>query len=317
MASEFAIIEQFFTDIGKPAENTLLGIGDDAAVVDLPADNQLVVAMDTLIEGTHFPQDTSPSDIAYKSLAVNLSDLAAMGASPAWFLMSLSLANDDPHWLSQFADGLKQSADNFGLQLIGGDTCRGKLAISIQIAGHVPNDQFVTRHGAGEGDIILVSGKLGNAALGLAQIQGKVELASALRTNCAQALNRPIPRLELGPFLRQFASSAIDISDGLVGDLKHILDASGCGASITRAALPVNQWITQHDAWEYALDAGDDYEICCTLPADLSGQVDSWNRAHPDCRLTPVGEITRSGYYLCDGENRVDLSQRQGYRHFE
>ncbi len=317
MANEFAIIEQYFTRIGEPADGTILGIGDDAAVVEVPVGQQLVVSMDTLIEGTHFPQNTSPVDIAYKSLAVNLSDLAAMGASPAWFLLSLSLEDNDPEWLSQFADSLNQTASTFGLQLIGGDTCHGKLAISIQIAGHVPRGQYVERRGAAVGDIILVSGELGNAALGLAHNNGKVELNTALQAKCGLALNRPRPRLELTPFLREFASSAIDISDGLVGDLKHILDASDCGASLTRAALPVDAWIEQHDAYEYALDAGDDYEICCTLPARFRGEVDNWNRAHPQCRLTPVGEITQSGYHLRDAERLIDLSRRQGFRHFD
>ena len=243
MANEFAIIEQYFTGIGKTAATTRLGIGDDAAVVEVPHGQQLVVCMDTLIAGRHFPQDTSPADIAYKSLAVNLSDLAAMGASPAWFQMSLTLDKDDPHWLSQFADGLKQTADNFGLQLIGGDTCRGELAISIQIAGHVPSGQYVRRAGAAPGDIILVSGELGNAALGLAGKQGALELSPALQAKCTLALDRPLPRLELTPFLRRFASSAIDISDGLVGDLRHILEASGCGALIDRVSIPVNDWI--------------------------------------------------------------------------
>ncbi len=317
MANEFAIIEQYFTRIGKTADSTILGIGDDAAVVEVPAGQQLVVSMDTLIEGTHFPQNTSPVDIAYKSLAVNLSDLAAMGASPAWFLLSLSLEDNDPKWLSQFADSLNQTASTFGLQLIGGDTCHGKLAISIQIAGHVPRGQYVERRGAVVGDIILVSGELGNAALGLAHKSGKVELEPVLQKKCELALNRPQPRLELTPFLREFASSAIDISDGLVGDLKHILDASDCGASLARAALPVDAWIEQHDAYEYALDAGDDYEICCTLPARFRGEVDNWNHAHPQCRLTPVGEITQAGYHLRDAERLIDLSRRQGFRHFD
>jgi len=317
MSNEFAIIEQYFTAIGKPTNSTILGIGDDAAVVEVPAGHQLVVAMDTLIAGTHFPLDTSPADIAYKSLAVNLSDLAAMGASPAWFLLSLSLEDDDPRWLSQFADSLSQTADTFGLHLIGGDTCRGKLAISVQIAGHVPSNQYVRRQGAAVGDIILVSGELGNAALGLAHTKGKVALAPALQAKCGLALNRPRPRLELTPFLREFASSAIDLSDGLVGDLRHILEASDCGARIAREALPVDAWIERHGAFEYALDAGDDYEICCTLPAGLRSEVDNWNREHPQCRLTPVGEITESGYHLRDGENLIDLSQRKGYRHFD
>ena len=317
MANEFAIIEQYFKSIGKPADSTILGIGDDAAVVEVPPGHQLVVSIDTLIEGTHFPPNTHPADIAYKSLAVNLSDLAAMSANPAWFLLSLSLEESDPEWLSEFASSLNQTANTFGLQLIGGDTCHGKLAISIQIAGHVPSGQFVGRQGAAVGDIILVSGELGNAALGLAHKSGNLVLEPALQAKCELALNRPQPRLELNPFLREFASSAIDISDGLIGDLKHILDASNLGARIERSALPVDAWIEQHDAYEYALDAGDDYEICCTLPARFGGEVDKWNRAHPQCRLALVGEITKSGYHLRDGDNLIDLSGRQGYRHFD
>lgn len=317
MANEFAIIDQYFSNIGKPSDTTLLGIGDDAAVVDLPPGHQLVVAMDTLVGGIHFPMDTSPADIAYKALAVNLSDLAAMAAKPAWFLMSLTLAETDSRWLSQFANGLKQAADTFRLQLIGGDTCRGELSISIQIAGLVPTGRYVTRRCAAPGDIILVSGELGNAALGLAHKKGEIELPQSLQAKCSLALNRPHPRLELVSFLREFASSAIDISDGLVGDLRHILEASDCGAKIAQIALPVNPWIEQHDAYHYALDAGDDYEICCTIPPRHRVEIEAWNHAHPECRLVPIGEITESGFYLRAGEHQFDLSNRQGYRHFD
>ncbi len=317
MANEFEIIEQYFSGVGPVAECTKLGIGDDAAVVEVPPGQQLVVAMDTLIEGRHFPLDTNPADLAYKALAVNLSDLAAMAADPSWFLLSLTLPDNDPHWLSQFANSLKQTADTFDLQLIGGDTCRGSLAISVQIAGLVPRGEYVRRAGAMPGDIVLVSGELGNAALGLADKQAGLELSPALQAKCSLALNRPRPRLELIPFLRDFASSAIDISDGLVGDLGHIIVASGCGARIARVAIPVNEWIERNDAYPYALDAGDDYEICCTLPAEHSDEVDSWNHSHPECRLTPIGEITEDGYFLRDGEELIDLDKRQGYRHFE
>ena len=317
VANEFAIIEQYFSSVGRPAAGTLVGIGDDAAVVEVAPDQHLVVSMDTLLEGRHFPRDTNPGDIAYKALAVNLSDLAAMAATPAWFLLSLTLADNDPRWLEQFAAGLRQTADRFGLQLIGGDTCRGSLAISIQIAGYVPRGRYVRRAGASVGDIVLVSGELGNAALGLAHSQSSLQLSPALQEKCQLALNRPRPRLELVPFLRQFASSAIDISDGLVGDLRHILQASGRGARIVQDALPVNQWIEQNEAYHYALEGGDDYEICFTLPPRHQAEVDNWNRAHPECRLTPVGEITEAGYVLRDGDDLLDLSQRQGYRHFD
>jgi len=314
---EFAIIEQYFSDIGKPVADLALGIGDDAAIVDVPSAEQLVVSMDTLVSGVHFPPDTSPADIAYKALAVNLSDLAAMAATPAWFLMSLTLPQNDTTWLQQFADGLRQTADAFKLQLIGGDTCHGGLSISIQIAGLVPSGRYVTRGQANPGDLILVTGELGNAALGLAQRQGEIDLPRELREKCLSALNRPRPRLELSPFLRQFASAAIDISDGLQGDLAHVLKASGCGANIGQSALPVNAWIAERGAYHYALAAGDDYEICCCVPAKYRTEIESWNHEHPDCRLSEIGEIIGSGYFLHDGENLTDLGKVQGYRHFD
>jgi thiamine-monophosphate kinase len=316
MASEFNIIEQHFSNIGQARDTTLLGVGDDAAVVDLPAGRQLVVSMDTLVGGVHFPLDTSPADIAYKALAVNLSDLAAMGANPAWFLLSLTIDDDDNHWLSRFANGLKQSADSFGVQLIGGDTCRGPLSISIQVAGTVPIGRYVTRAGARPGDILLVSGELGNAALGLAHKNGTIDLPQALAAKCTLALNRPRPRLELIAFLREFATAAIDISDGLVGDLKHILEQSDCGAKLAQVAVPVDPWLRQQDDYAYALEAGDDYEICCTVAAECRADIDAWNRDHPQCQLTPIGEITSSGYFLRDGERLIDLARRGGYRHF-
>jgi len=165
--------------------------------------------------------------------------------------------------------------------------------------------------------LILVTGELGNAALGLAQRQGEIDLPRELREKCLSALNRPRPRLELCPFLRQFASAAIDISDGLQGDLAHVLKASGCGANIGQSALPVNTWIAERGAYHYALAAGDDYEICCCVPAKYRTEIESWNHEHPDCRLSEIGEIIGSGYFLHDGENLTDLGKVQGYRHFD
>ena len=313
---EFAIIERYFSNIGKPAANVALGIGDDAAVVEVPPAEQLVVSMDTLVSGVHFPPDTNPADIAYKALAVNLSDLAAMAATPAWFLLALTLPHNDHTWLHQFASGLSQTAETFKLQLIGGDTCHGELSISIQIAGLVPSSCYVTRRHASLGDLILVTGELGNAALGLAHHQGKIDLPPNLQAKCLLALNRPQPRLELIPFLREYASAAIDISDGLQGDLAHLLKASGCGAKIMQHALPVNAWIGQQNCYDYALAAGDDYEICCCVPAVHQVEVDSWNREHPDCRLSIIGEIVEAGYFINDGETLINLDAARGYQHF-
>ncbi len=314
---EFAIIERYFSNIGDSAGNVVLGVGDDAAVVDVPPGDQLVISMDTLVGGIHFPLDTSPADIAYKALAVNLSDLAAMAADPAWFLLSLTLPESDSKWLGRFADGLRKSADIFKLQLIGGDTCHGELSITIQIAGLVPSDRYLTRNRAKPGDLILVSGELGNAALGLAHKQGQIDLPRELQSKCLLALNRPQPRLELTPFLREFASAAIDISDGLQGDLAHVLRASNCGATIVREAIPVNAWIEQQEAYQYSLAAGDDYEICCCIPARHQGEIENWNLEHPACQLSAIGEITESGYMLREGDSLIDLANAQGYRHFD
>jgi len=314
---EFAIIERYFSNIGKPADNIVLGIGDDAAVVEVSPAEQLVVSMDTLVGGVHFPPDTSPADIAYKALAVNLSDLAAMAATPAWFLLALTLPQNDASWLHQFATGLRQTADSFKLQLIGGDTCHGELSISIQIAGLVPSARYITRRHASPGDLILVTGELGNAALGLAHKQGKIDLPQNLQEKCLLALNRPQPRLELIPFLREYASAAIDISDGLQGDLAHLLKASACGAEIKQPALPVNTWIEQQGCYDYALAAGDDYEICCSVPAGHRAQIDRWNREYPQCRLSIIGEIVESGYFLRDGKSLTNLDNAQGYQHFD
>ena len=314
---EFSIIEKYFKGIGDSADSVMLSIGDDAAIVEVAPGQQLAISMDTLVGGVHFPVDTRPADIAYKSLAVNLSDLAAMGASPAWFLMSLTLPRNDPRWLSDFASSLRQTADDFKLPLIGGDTCRGELSITVQIAGLVPAGQFVTRRDAKPGDLIVVSGELGNAGLGLAHKQGQVDLPQDLQTRCLTALNRPQPRLELISFLREFASAAIDISDGLQSDLAHVLKASHCGARISRDSIPVNPWIAQHGAYQYALGAGDDYEICCCLPARHQRQIKHWNLEHPACRLSVIGEITESGYFLQEDEKLIDLGNAQGYQHFD
>ncbi len=314
--NEFAIIQQYFSAIGVPAASTVLGIGDDAAVVEVPAGFQQVVSMDTLIAGVHFPQDTNPTDIACKALAVNLSDLAAMAATPSWFLLSLSLPHTDPSWLEAFADGLRQTATAFDLQLIGGDTCHGALSISIQVAGLVPAGEFVTRAGASPGDLILVSGDLGGAGLGLAYLQGRIDLPEALRADCLRALNQPRPRLELSDFLRQFASAAIDISDGLQGDLAHILKASHRGARIDLAEIPVIPWIEHQDLYHFALGAGDDYEICCTVPSKHRAEIENWNHLHPHCRLSTIGKITDSGFDLRIGKQIIDLSDARGYRHF-
>lgn len=315
--NEFSLIEQYFS---QPAyvqheESTILGIGDDAAVLKVPPHHRLVATIDTLVAGRHFPTQTSPQDIAYKSLAVNVSDLVAMAATPAFFLLSLTLpeANDD--FLHAFSSALFQAADEFGIQLVGGDTCNGSLSITIQASGFVPSDQFVVRSTAGVGDRILVSGRLGAASLGLASIQGVVHLGVEQSQHCIDALNHPKPRLDLIPLLRKYATSAIDLSDGLVGDLAHILAQSSVGARLDRKKLPVFDWILQHDQYDYALSGGDDYQILFTI-ADKDNDELMYLAQRSNIDVTDIGVITETGFDMQDATNTIDLSSYRGFDHF-
>ncbi|MFT5224937.1 MAG: thiamine-monophosphate kinase [Polaribacter sp.] len=315
--NEFSLIERFFSNTGKSCFPVRLSQGDDAAIVDVPVGKQLVLSVDTLISGVHFPEQTSAADIAHKSLVVNLSDLAAMAATPAWFLLSITLPKFDEAWLAEFSSSLKDTSNQYQIELIGGDTCRGPLSITIQITGLVDKNNYVDRKGAKLGDLILVTGKLGNAALGLAHLQKRITLPPDLIQSCVAALNRPSPRLELTDFLTNYASAAIDLSDGLVGDLRHILDQSQKGAVIRRDALPVNDWILSQQAYDFALTGGDDFELCFTIPAKYQSVVDDWNLKNPQCKLTEIGEITGSGYELVSNHQTEDLNHWQGYQHFE
>lgn len=315
---EFALIQHYFNrQSTSSAEDPqlLLGIGDDGAVVQVPENHQLVQTIDTLIEDQHFPVGTAPWNIAYKSLAVNVSDLIAMAATPAYFVLSLTLPEVDEGFLEPFADGLFEAADEFSIRLIGGDTCKGPLSISIQANGFVPNNQYVTRSGAQVGDRIFVSGKLGAAAVGLACLQGRVDVAEQDQQICIDALNSPKPNLKLVALLRSFASSAIDLSDGLVGDLKHIIDQSGVGARIQKSNLPAYQWIAENDAYEFALAGGDDYQILFTVPEKHMTDMLTLSR-QLEIELTDIGLITQKEFLMDDQAQVIDLSLFKGFDHF-
>lgn len=316
MQNEFSLIDRYFSDIGAKQSSTILSQGDDAAVIAVPAGQQLVMSIDTLIAGVHFPDQTKPADIAHKALAVNLSDLAAMAATPACFLLSISLPEFDDGWLSEFSMSLKKLADQYRIELIGGDTCKGPLSITVQVNGLVGKDQYITRSGAKPGDLIIVSGQLGTAALGLAHSRGDISLPEPLKTKCINALNRPEPRLCLTGFLHQCATSAIDISDGLVGDLGHIVDKSGVGAKVYQHRLPVDDWISTNALFDYALTGGDDYELCFTIPQKYQNKLEHWNQQNEECPLTIIGEIIEAGYYLTDKSREIDLQTLSGFQHF-
>ena len=292
--SEFELIDRFFR---RPVRHTVLGVGDDAALLAPTPGCELVVSVDMLVCGRHFFADVDPAALGHKTLAVNLSDLAAMGADPRWALLAGALPDADPGWIAAFARGFFALADAFGIDLVGGDTTRGPLNLCVTILGEAPAGQALRRHGARPGEAIYVSGRLGDAALALAHHQGRIALPSAELAACDRALSWPVPRVALGQRLRGLASAAIDVSDGLVGDLGHLLAASGVAATVELSALPRSAALSRlldGSARALALGCllagGDDYELCFTAPsrvapdlAALAGQL-----AVP---LTRVGQI--------------------------
>lgn len=290
-----------------------LGIGDDAAVLEVPVGQHLVAATDTLNAGTHFPDDTAPYDIAYKCLAVNLSDLAAMGATPRWALLSLSLPGADSTWVQSFIAGFKSLATDHGVALVGGDTTSGPLSVSLTALGLIQPGAQLMRSGANPGDLLVVSGTIGGAARVLDMLQtGEV-------SSHRQLLDRPQPRVKLGQALVGYASACIDISDGLLADLAHVLEASGCGARIKLEQLPHGEiFIGLEDRlkWDYQLSGGDDYELLFTLPPHHKEMISTWSR-ELDIRLSIVGEIEDAEGIRCmDTDGALYDPQYTGFEHF-
>ena len=314
--NEFDIIQRYFSDLTGSRADTLTGIGDDCAVLKPPRGKLLAVSTDTLVAGRHFPPETTAADIGFKSLAVNLSDLAAMGAEPAWVSLSLTLPEVDEDWLSGFSSGFAELARQFNLQLIGGDLTRGPLSITVTIHGLVTPGHVLKRQGAWEGDLVCVSGTLGDAAFALDQVSA----GSACDPELLKALNRPQPRVELGLKLTDVATSCIDISDGLVSDLGHICKASACRAQIYLDRLPchlaVKKAIEISGSWEFPLTGGDDYELCFTLPPkhiELLPEI-STETAVP---LTVIGEIKLGSGVAVIDENGQQLEMTSaGFMHF-
>jgi len=322
--SEFDLITRYFGQGGalnQRRSDVELGIGDDAAIVNVPAGQSLVMSLDTLVSAVHFPEDTPAEDIAYKALAVNLSDMAAMAAEPNWLLLGLTLPQADAAWLEGFSRGLSQLANQYGLALIGGDTTHGPLAVSIQVNGLVPQGQALKRSGARPGDLIYVSGQLGDAGLGLklALAELDIELRPQRREYFLQRLNRPTPRLELGLALRGLATAAIDVSDGLLADLGHILKASGVGATINLEQLPMADEVRglSEQWWCVPLTAGDDYELCFTLPADKQAEFEQAIQA-VECSCSCIGRINvEPGLSLLLDGCSIDKENLKGYLHFD
>jgi thiamine-monophosphate kinase len=265
MAGEFDLIRRHFA---RPTPTAVLGPGDDCALLAPTPGMQLAVTTDMLVAGTHFLAGTDPRNLGWKALAVNLSDLAAMGARPRWALLAGSLPEADETWIAAFAEGFFSCAQAFGVDLVGGDTTRGPLNLCITAIGEVPPERALTRSGAQAGDDIWVSGRPGLAALGLAQLQGRAELPAAWQRLCIARLEKPSPRVPLGQALTGIASAAIDISDGLLADLGHIAERSGLEAVVFLCQLPLlPEGVDRALALDCQLAGGDDYELCFTAPA--------------------------------------------------
>jgi len=318
MTPEFDLIARYFT---RPQLHTELGIGDDAALIAVPPGHQLAISADMLVAGTHFFADAAPYGIGWKSLAVNVSDMAAMGAEARWATLAIALPEIKEAWLAEFSRGFFDCADSFGVSLIGGDTTRGPLTISVQIMGIVPQQQALTRSGAKPGDDIWVSGPLGTAALALAAMQGHYPLTADALAECSMALHQPQPRSALGLALRQIAHSAIDISDGLLADLGHILKASRLGADIRFADIPLSPITRQHIAdnavQSFVLGGGDDYELCFTAPFAKREQIATLGR-QLGLSLGVIGQTkAQAGVDVYDADNTRLEIKKAGFDHFQ
>ena len=313
--SEFDLIHEFFS-WGSPPDTVRVSVGDDAAVLRMRSDRELVISVDTFNAGIHFPMETPPHAIGYKALAVNLSDLAAMGAEPAWFTLAVSMPMADKAWVSEFTRGIHELAQQHGIFLIGGDTTRGALSITIQVMGLAEPGKALLRSGAQPGDLICVSGTLGDAAAGLAVVQQRLVLEEEAAAFCLQRLNYPTPRLALGKVLRGRATACMDISDGLLADLGHMLKASGVGARLQHALLPCSPALAMlglEQRLDFAFRGGDDYELLFTLPKALLGDVQKMTAEHA-IQVTVIGHVDTQQVDL-----RLDYTfsdERRGYDHF-
>jgi thiamine-monophosphate kinase len=316
--SEFDLIRDFFVRATGARADVLLGIGDDCALLRPPPGLALAVSVDTLVAGTHFLVDTDPLGLGHKALAVNLSDLAAMGAEPAWATLALTLPQVDKDWLRAFVDGFGALAAVHDVQLVGGDMTRGPLSITVQVHGFVDPLLALRRSGARAGDRLLVSGTVGDAGLAL-QLMQQHKRGDRIDGRLSRRLDRPTPRVALGRMLAGQASAAIDISDGLIADLGHICDASGVGARVELARLPLSPAFREHcppRQWRPALAGGDDYELLFSLAADRIEALRERCRAAGES-VQEIGRLVDvPGITLIDPDGCESTEIPDGFDHF-
>ncbi|MDR1529467.1 MAG: thiamine-phosphate kinase [Burkholderiales bacterium] len=320
--NEFELIRRFFN---RPSDDPAvrLSVGDDAAIIVPSPECVLVISVDTLNEGRHFFADVAPASLGHKVLAVNLSDIAAMGAMPRWALLSSSIPDSNTEWLDEFTRGFYALADRYRVALIGGDTVRGTRSFTVTIIGETSPDAALTRHGAQVGDDIWVSGTLGDAALALAILTRQIILGAGVLSQMRKRLETPQPRVELGLQLRGVATAALDISDGLIGDLRHILDASAVGAYVDLATIPrspILDRLLNADARPLALHCllagGDDYELCFTAPPSKRNLLENIGK-NLTLSLSRIGVITKeTGLVILDERQRILDKPPHAFDHF-
>ena len=317
---EFDLIKRYFSR--KSLQNeVILSVGDDCAITSIPSGYQLAITTDTLVEGTHFLPSISPADLAYKSVAVNLSDLAAMGATPTWMSLALTLPEIKEAWLAEFSQSLFAILDRYGVSLIGGDTTKGPLSITLTAQGFLPKNQGLFRHQAKVGDWIFVSGFLGDSAAGLDLLLQNRKIENESDRYFIQRHLHPTPRVELGLALRSFSCCALDISDGLLADLEHILERSQVGAEIYLENLPLSHYLcTQYEqtqAEKFALTGGEDYELCFTVSEEKREEMEQVLRSQ-GIKVTRIGQIlpATSGLNLLKNGKKIALPTHIGFDHF-
>lgn len=316
---EFDLIKRFFAEQNVKRKDVILGIGDDCALLQPLERQHLAVTTDTLVAGVHFPKGTSARAIGHKAIAVNLSDLAAMGAEPCWCSLALTLPEVDEAWLTDFCAGIFELCEYYNVQLIGGDTTEGPLSVTVTAQGIIPADKALRRSGAKAGDWIYVTGQIGDAALALKNIFGQVQVQDIYQPALMTKLNYPQPRVLVGQTLRDYASAAIDISDGLISDLGHICTASGVGAQLWLEKLPLSaamqDTLTETEAIKLALSGGDDYELLFSVNEDKKVGMET-ALSHTGVVATCIGQLNGSGKITASMNNTPVAVCAQGFEHF-
>ncbi|MDE1233455.1 MULTISPECIES: thiamine-phosphate kinase [Vibrio] len=321
MSGEFNLINRYFSNRQPQRKDVFLALGDDCALVKPPENVRIAISTDTLVAGTHFLIDANPAWVAHKALASNISDLAAMGATPAWVSFALTMPNPDEAWLKPFCDAFFELANYYNIQLIGGDTTKGPLSLTLTVQGFVPQEQALLRSGAKVGDWVYVTGDLGDSKAGLDVILNNALRAKPFALELEKRHYLSTPRILAGQALLNLASAAIDISDGLISDIKHILERSQVGVSLDVAALPLSQELLQfvgnlEIAQQYALTSGEEYELCFTVPEQNKGSIES-ALAHCGCKVSCIGQIRPQGTFELHHQGKVLNWQLNGYDHFK